>query len=304
MTEKFSPFGLREGEPPLDSNHTMDDLLHWIDLKSIGTDKFRADNPSPTSRPYLFGGVTVSQCVKATYMTVRDGLSIHSMHGYFTSPGQVNQPTDLHVYMKRDGKSSAYRQVFAMQGDEVILSLSVSFAIPKQGIDADLTLMTGVAHPETLQPASRLGAMATSLGIFDTRLASPEISHDYMGGTTLPSRLWFKSHVKLPEDPVLHACILAYTTDLSSGIGDTYLRIVPTSGGPSLDHVAWFHAPMRMDEWFYVDQVAVRLAGGRALYRGSMHDIHGRTCVTLGQELLAREVPHPDSNVPTTIPPR
>lgn len=304
MTEKMSPYGLGERESPLDMQHTMDDLLHWIDLKPIGANKWRANNPWPTSRYNIFGGVTVAQCVKAAYLSVRDGLAIHSMHGYFTSPGKVDQPTDLHIYMKRDGKSSAYRQIFAMQGDDVILSLSTSFSVPKDGVEADLTLMTGVAHPETLKPASPYGAMATSLGIFDTRLASPEIEHDFQMGTTLPSRLWFKSHVPLPDDPVVHACILAFTSDISTGIGDTYLRITPTSGGPSLDHVAWFHKPMRMDEWFYLDQVAVRLASGRALYRGSMHDIQGRTCVTLAQELLAREVPHENPNIPTTIEPR
>ena len=301
MSEKESAASIGEQESPIDINHTVDDLINWLDLKATGTDKFRASNPWPTSRIHLYGGVPASQCVKAAYLTLKDDLVVHSVHGYFTSPGIVDKPTDLHVYVKRDGKSSAFRQVFAMQDGEVIFTMMASFAKPRKGVEADLTLMTGVAHPETLESASPFNAMATSLGIFDIRLASPEIKHDFMPGATLPTRMWFKARKPLPDDPILHASILTFATDLGTGFGDLRMRIMPTSGGPSLDHTVWFHHPMRMDEWFYMDQTAVGFAGGRGLYRGSIHDSTGKTCVTLGQELVGREVPHPDPNIPTTI---
>ena len=288
-------------QSPIDMNHTVHDLIHWLDLKPTTNDKFRAVNPWPTSRIHLFGGVPVAQCVKAAFMTLKDDFIIHSLHGYFTSPGSVEKPTDIHVYVKRDGKSSAFRQVFAIQDDEVIFSMMASFAKPKKGPEADLTLMTGVAHPETLEQASPFNAMSTSLGIFDIRLASPEIKHDYMPGATLPTRMWFKARAELSDDPVLHACILTFASDLGTGFGDLRMRIMPTSGGPSLDHTVWYHHALRVDEWFYMDQTAVGFAGGRGLYRGSIHDITGKTCVTLGQELVVREVPHPNPNIPTTI---
>ena len=301
MSDKKSTFGLDENESPVDINHTVDDLIHWLDIQQVSPGVFIGQNPWPTSRFALFGGVPAAQCVKAAYLTLKEDFAIHSLHGYFTSPGIVDKPTELHVSVQRDGKSSAFRQVNAVQDGEIIFTMMASFAKPKKGVEADLTLMTGVAHPETLEPASPFNAMATSLGIFDIRLASPEIKHDFMPGATLPTRMWFRARKSLPDDPILHACILTFASDLGTGFGDLRMRIMPTSGGPSLDHVVWYHYPMRMDDWFYLDQTAVGFAGGRGLYRGSIHDITGRTCASLGQELVVREVPHADPNIPTTI---
>lgn len=301
MEEKRAPDGPGTGILPVDLNHTVDDLISWLTLEPTSTDKFRAQNPWPTGRLFLFGGVTNAQCVKAAYMTLNDDLVMHSLHSYFISPGAIDKPTDLHVYMKRDGKSSATRQILAMQDDEVILSMIASFAKPKVGLEVDLTLMTGVAHPETLEPASVHYTMGRSLGLFDIRLASPEIVHDYMPGATIPTRMWFKTRTPVPNDPILHQCILTYASDLGTGFGDLHMRIMPTSGGPSLDHNLWFHHPVLVDDWFYLDQTPVSIAGGRGLYRGSIHDIKGKTCASMSQEMVIREQPHPDPNIPTTI---
>jgi acyl-CoA thioesterase-2 len=113
--------------------------------------------------------------------------------------------------------------------------------------------------------------------------------------------MWFKTRTPVPNDPILHQCILTYASDLGTGFGDLHMRIMPTSGGPSLDHNLWFHHPVRVDDWFYLDQTPMSIAGGRGLYRGSIHDIKGKTCASMNQEMVIREQPHPDPNIPTTI---
>ena len=78
------------------------------------------------------------------------------------------------------------------------------------------------------------------------------------GGSTARSRepeqdLWFRATGALPDDPLLHACIVAYASDLTL-LGTAMLPHadrVTTTGFmiASLDHVMWFHRPFRADEW-------------------------------------------------------
>ena len=61
----------------------------------------------------------------------------------------------------------------------------------------------------------------------------------------------------LPDDPLLHACIATYASDMS--LFDTMLAPHdvgwddPDFMGASLDHCMWFHRPFRADEWLLYD---------------------------------------------------
>ena len=58
---------------------------------------------------------------------------------------------------------------------------------------------------------------------------------------------------RLPDDPVLHACVVTYASDMT--LLDAALRPSGKSSMTddlmmaSLDHVMWFHRPPRFDEW-------------------------------------------------------
>jgi acyl-CoA thioesterase-2 len=62
---------------------------------------------------------------------------------------------------------------------------------------------------------------------------------------------------RLPDDPLLHACIATYASDMS--LFDTMLAPHDVSWddtdfmGASLDHCMWFHRPFRADEWLLYD---------------------------------------------------
>ena len=76
----------------------------------------------------------------------------------------------------------------------------------------------------------------------------------------------------LPDDPVLHVCLVAYASDIS--LLETSVRVHGLSWGTgdivgaSLDHAMWFHAPFRADEWWLYDQQSPWTGAGRGLARG------------------------------------
>jgi acyl-CoA thioesterase-2 len=79
---------------------------------------------------------------------------------------------------------------------------------------------------------------------------------------------------KLPDDPLLHTCLLAYASDLT--LLDSVLSVHGEVWGPggvigaSLDHALWFHRPFRADEWFLYDCASPSASGSRGLATGRM----------------------------------
>jgi acyl-CoA thioesterase-2 len=107
-------------------------------------------------------------------------------------------------------------------------------------------------------------------------------------------KLWMRADGKLPDDPVLHACIVTYASDMS--LLDTALLphgISWTDKGiqmASLDHVMWFHRPFRADDWLLYDQIALSTSNARGLASGSIFTKSGELVVTVAQEGLTRLV--------------
>ncbi len=105
-------------------------------------------------------------------------------------------------------------------------------------------------------------------------------------------RLWIRADGDLPDDPLLHACVATYASDMS--LFDTILGPhdvrweVPNFMGASLDHCMRFHRTFRADEWLLYDMDSPVAAGGRGLARGFLFDREGRLCVSLAQEGLVR----------------
>ena len=96
----------------------------------------------------------------------------------------------------------------------------------------------------------------------------------------------------LPDDPVLHVCLLAYLSDVTllevgagparAGLGGDAVQLA------SLDHAMWFHRPFRADEWLLYDISSPSASGGRGLGIGKFYDRDGRLVATVVQEGLVR----------------
>ena len=84
--------------------------------------------------------------------------------------------------------------------------------------------------------------------------------------------MWFRANGTLPDDPLLHACIVAYASDLT--LLDTAVMPHAISCDDdrfmiaSLDHAMWFHRPFRADEWLLYHQKSPSASGARGLAEG------------------------------------
>jgi acyl-CoA thioesterase-2 len=105
-------------------------------------------------------------------------------------------------------------------------------------------------------------------------------------------RVWLKAAEPLPDDPLLHAAVLAYASDLTLlaaalvphpvQIGD------PQLFSASLDHAMWFHRPFRADEWLLHDEHSPSAGNARGLGQGRVFSRDGRLVATTVQEGLMR----------------
>jgi acyl-CoA thioesterase-2 len=124
---------------------------------------------------------------------------------------------------------------------------------------------------------------------FDLRFVTPE------QGRAPVQRLWFKAAGTLPDDPLLHVCVVAYASDM------TLLDPVVNAHGidwedpglqvASLDHAMWFHRPFRADEWLLYDQESPAASRGRGLALGRIFRADGTLAVSVVQEGLVRTTP-------------
>jgi acyl-CoA thioesterase-2 len=104
--------------------------------------------------------------------------------------------------------------------------------------------------------------------------------------------VWLRADGKLSDDPVLHACIATYASDMT--LLDTTL--LPHGLGwndegvqmASLDHAMWFHRPFRADDWLLYDQSSISTSNSRGLAGGSIFTSDGQLAVTVVQEGLTR----------------
>jgi len=106
--------------------------------------------------------------------------------------------------------------------------------------------------------------------------------------------VWIRADGALPDDPVLHTCIVAYASDytlLGASLvphGASYFRDDIMMA--SLDHAMWFHRPFRADEWLLYSQTSPSASGGRGLAYGGIFRRDGALAVSVVQEGLIRPV--------------
>ena len=269
-------------------------LVASLELDALDGDRFRAANPDPGfGQQRVFGGTVAAQAIQAAVRTVEVDHLVHSMHAYFLRPGRPGVPIDFDVERTRDGRSFTTRRVLAQQGDEVIFEMSASFHVTEDGIDYQLPRAADVPDPEDAEPrlifipregTDHMPMELRELGATDA---------DERGWHPSSRRAWMRIKGRLPDDPLLHQCLLTYLSDMGAMFG----AMAPGHGfhfgnvmGASLDHAMWFHRPMRADEWFLYDLHALSNAGARGVARGTMHTVDGTLGVSLVQEALIRRL--------------
>jgi acyl-CoA thioesterase-2 len=274
----------------------LDEFLGLFDLEERVPDTYLGANPERGPWTRVFGGQVIAQAIRAAQLTVPAERRVHSAHAYFIRPGKTGEPIYYHVDRPRDGRSFTTRHVAAKQGNETIFDMIASFHIEEQGAEFQVPRATDVpapgVAPEPDMPVEFRGRMRSMMP-FDMRElgAQPESAGAYRS----TRRVWFRTSGRLPDDPALHACVLAFASDM----GTVSAARAPAEGedtwttftrfmSASLDHAIWFHRPVRADEWVLMDLRAISNHGARGLAMGTMHTEDGVLGVSIAQEALIR----------------
>jgi acyl-CoA thioesterase-2 len=278
-------------------------LLATLDLTDTGA-RTREDiftGPSewiPGGR--IFGGQVLAQSIVAATRTVLADRIIHSTHGYFLRPGNVDLPITFSVDRIHDGRSFSTRRTQAYQEGVPILSMIASFQDEDGGLSHQVEMPAGVPDPESLPSAAEslagvdhpVAQFWGSQRAFDLRHVGSPV-YFRVDGDSVPSQaLWMKAVGKLPDDPNLHRAALAYASDYS--ILEPVLRGHGLAWGTpglkvaSLDHAMWWHRFARVDEWLLYVQDSPNAIGGRGLASGRIFQRDGTLVASVMQEGMVR----------------
>lgn len=181
----------------------------------------------------------VAQALRAAGDTVSTGRPVHSSHAYFVRPSDSTAP----VLYRVEDTSDTVRRVTAQQHGKAVLTMTTSFGPPEPGTDRR-------PAPVSAEPVD-----------LELCFVDP------------PTLVRFRARNPLPSDPLTHACVAAYASNLLA------LR-----SATALDHAIWFHQPFRADDWVRYEQDTVWIGAARALHRGSLFDLSGTLVATVAQE--------------------
>jgi acyl-CoA thioesterase-2 len=281
-------------------SEALDRLLDLLDLERIELDIFRGRSPDDR-RQRVFGGQVAGQALVAAGRTVPSDRPVHSLHAYFIRPGDPAVPIIYIVDRVRDGRSFTTRRVSAIQHGKTIFTLSASFHRPEPG-PSHAAPMPQVPPPESVAPmVERLekifGAPAPEFfrnNPIDLRFIGP-LTFEAQRDPSLRSDhnlVWLRADGDLPDDPLLHVCLMTYASDMSL-LDSVLLRhglswMDGRTIGASLDHAMWFHRPFRADQWLLYAQQSPASGGARGLARGEVFTREGDLVVSVVQEGLIR----------------
>ena len=279
----------------------VQELLDILDLEELDLNLFRGRSPQ-NGWQRVYGGQVIGQALVAAVRTVDPGRSPHSMHAYFLLPGDPKVPIIYDVDRIRDGKSFTTRRVTARQHGHPIFSMLISFHGEEEGL-AHQAQMPDVPPPDKLPSEQEMrSAIMPSLPEAVRRYYERErpiemrpVEFDRYTGKKYPDgrfHVWIKISARLPDNPAIHQCALAYASDMSlldaslTPHGRTLFE--KEFMAASLDHALWLHRPFRADEWLLYAQDTPSLQGSRGFARGLIFKQDGTLVASVAQEGLVR----------------
>jgi acyl-CoA thioesterase-2 len=283
-------------------NPLLKDLLQILKLEQVDIDLFRGESRKLIGGR-VFGGQVLGQALAAAYATVQ-GREAHSLHAYFLRAGDADHPIVYEVDRSRDGRGFTSRRVVAIQHGEQIFHMSASFQVPEAAIDRQ------AAMPD-VPPPEEVPDLATAVA--EAKLKAPDRPspfriHEHpfeFRPAQLPDplaeiprdpqvKVWIRLVDRVPDDPVLHHCLLAYTSDyFLLGAASMDARMTNEREQlqmASIDHAMWFHRPARPDEWLLYVLDSPTASGARGFARGSLFTRDGRLVASTAQEGLVRRL--------------
>jgi acyl-CoA thioesterase-2 len=267
-------------------------LADLVEVTQISEDTFSGSClAGATGR--IFGGQVAAQAMRSATLVSPEKRDIHSFSCIFLRPGNPDYEVRYVVTELRNGKSLSTYRVDAYQNidgnESLILTSTSSFHISEES-QSFQDKMPSVIPAEECSLAVYTPPGSSSRVREPIDLSWPDAPPNSKAASEPRQMTWFKSRDKLPDEPLVHACALAYITDLT--LAYTAHRplndIKSTLNGASLDHSMHFHRPFRADEWVLFEQEANSFSGARSISSGKIFTKDGLLIASVRQEALVR----------------
>jgi acyl-CoA thioesterase-2 len=280
---------------------TLDQIVQVLQPEEVVEDRYLGQSID-LGWGRLFGGHVLAQALYAASKSVDQGWLAHSLHAYFLRPGGVDAPLLYEVDRIRDGGSFATRRVVVRQKGEVILNMSASFHKEERGFEHQRP-MPDVPGPDDLETEMEL-RLAVVDKIPEKHRATwlrerpiemkPVSPVDFLRREAREpvQHIWMRTGHRVPDDPMLHRCLLAYSSDFSL-LGTALLphSVTYMNRGmqvASLDHAMHFHREFRVDEWLLYSMESPNASNALGYATGYVFDRAGRQVASVVQEGLIR----------------
>jgi acyl-CoA thioesterase II len=256
-------------------------LLDLLTLEPNGADRWRGAGAGPVGKR-SFGGLFAAQSLAAACATVDTEKRPTNLHVQFLRGGEAGDSSEYQVERVYDGRTAAARRVQTRQHDRLLNIATVSFSSPLPGPEHG-TRQSMPPHPDTLERTGPPGpAPSLPLDEFDIRVDDQRHDDEFV------RRLWWRTTIDLPDDPLVHTLVAVYLTDLY-GI-DPILQVHGhsmadrTHRGGTTDSSIWLHQPLRADQWNLLESRSPAAARGRGVMTASLLRADGVIAATLVQE--------------------
>ncbi|MDO8364671.1 MAG: thioesterase family protein [Actinomycetota bacterium] len=256
-------------------------VLDLVSLRPTGPDRF-VTLPVQGNSERLGGSEVLVAALLAAAATAPADLAPAGAQASFLRSGRSSLPVDVAVAHLQDSRSSAVRAVTASQSGTPVMTASFRFFRSRAAADWQPEMTPDLAPAEGDEAMAVVSTLPT-LRSFEVRAAVQPAD-----GRPVIHPYWIKSRVPLADDPLLHASVLLYLTDLgtSGSARAPGTRLRDRMGPVSLDHTFWWHRPARADQWLYVSAHSLTESGGRALARGEVVAADGTLAASFAQEVV------------------
>ena len=251
-----------------------------LDVSADGPDSYTGPANGPVGKR-AYGGLLAAQSLASACRTVEPGRLPTALHVQFLRGGDAGTPARYAVERVHDGRSSSSRRVLGRQGDRLLTSATALFAVPAAG-PRHAERLAAPGDPESLGRTGPIGpAPALPLDELDIRVTD-EREPQFV------RRMWWRVTAALPDDPLLHACVAVFVTDIY-GI-DPVLAVHGHSQTDRSHHAGttdsstWFHQPIRADRWNLLESRSPAAGGGRGVMTAGLYDADGVRVATLVHE--------------------
>lgn len=280
----------------------LEELLTVLDLTPAGTDSFTGTHPS-RNPIRTFGGQMMAQAFVAASRTVSAKLPPSALSMHFIAGGDPAKDLEFQVFRLRDERRFANRRVDVTQDGVLLGTALVSHLAGGRGLEHNIEIPQ-VPDPDGLPTIDDLlVGYEETVPLFVEALKpiqwrytnDPAWVMRDKGGRLEHNRVWMTAEAPMPDDPVLHAAALVYSSDT------TVLDSIITTHGLSwghdrifavtMNHSVWFHRPIRFDEWVLYSTTSPVAADSRGLSNGHFFNTDGEVLATVVQEGIVKHFP-------------